>query len=777
MPHVIIRVARHAGLIAVFVVAALLGILSGVLFAYADDLPQIAALDDYAPSIITRVHAAGGQVIGEFATERRIIVKGNDISPKIRQAIISAEDADFYRHAGLSIPRIVMTAIKDVVERRIAGGASTLTQQLARKLFLTPEKSLERKVKEAIIAVQIEKRYTKEEILTLYCNKMYFGQGAYGVEAAARFYFNKSAREVDLDEAALLAGILQLPHRQNPVANPKWALQRRNYVLQRMADERYITPAEANAAKLRPIVLRNHLADQPSVAPYFVEEIRKYLEEKFGAKQLYENGLTVQTSLDYDLQVAANRALDDGLRRLDKRHGGWRRPKRNVVAEGRTPESVSADRWLRPMAVGDIVPAIVVAVGGGRAPAGPGDRRPLPSSAARVRVGRYSCELLKGGFAWTRHTSAAELVKPGDVIDVRLEKIDEDAASVSCSLEQEPLVEGAFLALDNHSGQIKAMVGGYRFSRSKFNRAVQAYRQMGSGFKAVVYTAAIDRGFTPTTILLDSPGVWPAGPGQPPYAPHDYDGKYEGPITLRRALEHSRNLPAVRTTDQLGPKLVIEYARRFGFQAQMDPYLSLALGASDATLTETASAFSAFPNQGVRMKPYLIMKIIDRAGNLVEENRPQPHEVIRADTAFIMTNLLRGVVERGTGAAAAVLDWPLAGKTGTTNNYGDAWFTGFDPNITAAVWVGFDDKKPLGPSETGAVAALPIWMDFMKTYIEKRCDREHPPEFQAPPNIVFMPVNRVTGTPVAADAAHALVEAFIAGTQPGGSLWERGPGG
>ncbi len=769
MPHLVIRVARRAGLVLLFVVAAVLGILTGVLFAYAGDLPQIAALDDYTPSTITRVYAAGGEVIGEFATERRVIITYADISPKLREAIISAEDADFYRHAGLSIPRIIMTAVKDVLERRIAGGASTLTQQLARKLFLTPEKSMERKIKEAILAVQIEKRYTKPEILTLYCNKMYFGQGAYGVEAAARLYFHKSAKDVDLEEAALLAGILQSPSRQDPIANPKYALRRRNYVLERMADEKYITRAEAQEARQHPILLRNQLSDQPSIAPYFVEEIRKYLEEKYGAKQLYEKGLSVQTSLDYTLQVAANRALDEGLRRLDKKRS-WRRAKRNLVAEGKSIDTFTMDRWSRPIVAGDIVPAVVVAVAGGPRLADPAARKPLAAGSARLRVGIYHADLLKDGFAWTRRPSAADVVKPGDVVDVRVTRLDESTRTIGCTLEQEPIVEGAFLAIDNHTGQIRAMVGGFSFARSKFNRAVQAYRQVGSGFKPIVYTAAIDRGFTPATILLDTPVVYPAGPGQPPYMPHDYDGKFEGAITLRRAIEQSRNIPAVRTTEQVTPQLVIDYARRFGFQAQMEPYLSLALGASDATLLEMASAFSSFPNQGVRMRPYMVTKISDRDGNLLEENRPEPHEVIRADTAFIMTNLLRGVVQRGTAATAASLDWPLGGKTGTTNDFGDAWFTGFDPNLTASVWIGFDDKKPLGQAETGAVAALPIWIEFMKTYIAKYGDRQNPPAFQPPPNIVFLPVDRASGAVTVADSPNAILEAFISGTQPGGSL-------
>jgi penicillin-binding protein 1A len=312
------------------------------------------------------------------------------------------------------------------------------------------------------------------------------------------------------------------------------------------------------------------------------------------------------------------------------------------------------------------------------------------------------------------------------------------------------------------------MVGGLSFAHSKFNRATQAYRQMGSGFKPIVYTAAIDRGFTPTTILLDTPVSYSAGAGQPPYTPHDYDGKYEGAITLRHALEQSRNVPAVRTMEQIGPKQVVEYARRFGFQGPMEPYLSLALGSAEASLVELTAAYSVFPNQGVLMKPYQILKVVDRQGNLLEENRPQPREAIRADTAFVMTSLMRGVVQRGTGAAAAALEWPLGGKTGTTNDYTDAWFTGFDPNLTAGVWVGHDDRKPLGPAETGAMAALPIWIDFMKAYIAKRGDRQNPPTFEAPGNIVFVNIDRATGQPLTGDSPGALSEAFIAGTQPGG---------
>jgi penicillin-binding protein 1A len=774
VPHYVIRIATRAGLVALFAAAAVLGTVSGVLFAYAGDLPQISALDDYAPSTITRVYASGGQVIGEFATKRRVVIGYDDIPPQLREAIISAEDHGFNRHFGVSLSRILITAAQDVINRRMAG-ASTLTQQLARDLFLTQEKTLERKVKEAILALQIERRYTKREILTLYCNQIYFGHGAYGVEAASRLYFGKRARDLSLEESALIAGIIQTPERQSPLVDMRRALRRRNYVLQQMAEEGYITRAQAEAAEQKPIVLSGQPTEDESIAPYFVEEVRKYLERKYGAKRLYENGLAVGTSLDVDLQQASARALEVGLRRLDKRHGGFRRPARNVLNEKQSLEGFTDPRWSRPIKVDEIVPALIMAVvvdkaSAARAAAALPDHRSPAYGSALVRVGRHLALLKRDGFAWTRRASAAELFKPGDLIEVRVTKLGQQTGQAEVALEQEPEVGGAVLAIENRTGQIKALVGGLDFSRSQWNRATQADRQMGSAFKPIVYTAAIDRGFTPATILQDTPVSYPAGPGQPLYAPHDYDGKFEGPITLRRAVEQSRNVPAVRVMDQLGPKQVIQYARRFGLEGRMDPYLSLALGSASASLLEVTSAYSVFPNQGVLMRPYEILSVQDRDGNLLEENRPEPRDAIRADTAFILTNLLRGVVARGTAAASAALAWPLAGKTGTTNDFTDAWFIGFDPDITIGVWVGYNDKKPLGPAETGAQAALPIWMDVMRAHIAKHGNPQNPPAFEPPGNIVFVTVDRATGTPVTSESPGSITEAFIAGTEPGSSL-------
>ena len=748
MATYIVRVARRAGLVILFTLTAMLGLATGVFFAYAGDLPRITALDDYAPSTISRVYGAGGEIVGEFAVQRREVIPYEAIPLKLKQAILAAEDDSFEQHFGLSIPRILVTLVKDIVERRKAGGASTLTQQLTRKLFLTDEKTWERKIKEAILAIQIEKRYTKNEIFTLYCNQMYFGHGVYGVQAASRLYFGKPAKDLTLEEAALIAGILQGNVRQSPYVNMDAAVRRRNYALSRMADVGYITSAEAEEAKKKAITLRGEPSALPSIAPYFVEEVRKELEGRYGAKQLYENGLSIQTALDVSLQEAANRALDDGLRRLDRRRG-FRAPRRNVIADGQTVDAIRIGRWDRAMRPEDVVPAVV---------------RQVDAANIEARAGAYRVTIDRKGYAWTNKTAATQLVKPGDVIETRLITIDATAKTATGTLEQPPVVEGAVLALDNRTGQIKAMVGGHSFERSKFNRATQALRQVGSSFKPIVYTAAIDRGYTPVTILMDAPVSFSPGPNQPLYSPQNYDHKFEGGVTLRHALEDSRNVPAVRLMDQLGPRQVIAYARRLGVESPIPPYLPVALGASEATLMEMTSVFAVFPNQGVRMKPYAVMKVTDREGNVREENRPEPRDAIRADTAFVMTSLLRGVVQRGTATRAASLNWPIGGKTGTTNDYTDAWFIGFDPDITIGVWIGLDQKKPVGHNVTGSEGALPIWIDIMKSWIG---DRKEPPRFEAPGNIVFVSVDAAGGA--ASDATPgAISEAFIAGTQPGG---------
>ena len=745
--RLVLRIGLQAMLVVLFLVAALLGTLGGVLFAYASDLPEITALDNYQPNTITRVHARDGQVIGEFATERRIVVGYDDMAPALRQAIIASEDADFEQHFGLSVSRIIITAVKDIITGQ-RFGASTITQQVARMIFLqeymkdgvfqrTGIVGLERKIKEAIIALQLEKRYTKREIFTFYANQVPLHY-AHGVEAAARVYFDKSAADLSLEEAASLVATIPGPARLNPFDHPTRNLTQRNtYVLPRMAEVGFITAEAAAEAAARPLVTSGHPTPERSIAPYFVEEVRKALEDRYGADALYQAGLRVQSTLDPALQEAANLALDRGLRRLDKRRSGYRKPARNVLAEGHQIATFTSDRWSRAILEGDIVPAVVTAVG---------------AAGARVRLDGFEVDLPPAAFSWTRRTASSALFAEGDLIDVEVREMEGDRP-VELALEQAPLVEGALVALDNRTGQIRAMVGGFNFARSKFNRATQARRQIGSLFKPIVYTAAIDRGFTPVSVFIDEPIALAAGPNQPPYSPLNYDREFEGPVTLRRALEQSRNIPAVKAMQELGPRQVVSYAARFGL-GDVPPYLSSALGAGEATLVDITSAYSAFVNRGVRMTPYGIVTITDREGNVLEEHRPEAHEAIRADTAFVMTNLLRGVVQRGTAGAAAQLDWPMGGKTGTMDEYTDAWFVGFDPNITVGVWVGYDEKKPLGTGETGASAALPIWIDFMRVYIETYGDRDNVPQFEAPGNIVYVTLDS------------GVTEAFINGTQP-----------
>ena len=746
MARIVTRVARQAMVVGLFVLVAVAGSVSGVLFAFADDLPRISALDDYTPSTITRVLDVNGEPVGEFAIQRRVVIGYDDMPSHLRQAVIAAEDADFESHFGLSISRIVVTLVKDILERR-TWGASTLTQQLARKLFLTDEKTWERKIKEAILAIQIEKRYTKREILTLYANQMYLGHGAYGVEAGARLYFGKSVKDLTLEEAALIAGIFQGNVRQSPYVNMQAALGRRNYALGRMADEGYITRERAEQARQTPIVVRGSPGGQESPAPYFLEEVRKHVESRHGTRQLYEGGLTISTSLDVHLQRAANAALERGLRRLDKLRG-FRKPERNVVDEGGDVETFAHAKWSRPMSPGDVVPAVVTDV---------------ERNGITFRAGALGGRIDREGYGWARRTPA-QLVRPGDLIEVRLAAVDAEAGTAAGTLEQPPLIEGALLAIDNRSGQIRAMVGGFDFARSKFNRSLQARRQVGSTFKPFIYATAIDRGYTPSSIIVDEPTEFDVGPDQPLYAPPNYDRQFEGPITLRRALEGSRNVPAVKMMRELGPEQVIAVAHRLGVESPIPPFLSVALGAAEATLLELTRAYSAFPNQGVLVDPYFVLKVQDREGSVLEEGRPTVRDAIRADTAYVMTHLLEGVVLRGSGGPAAALNWPLAGKTGTTDDYTDAWFVGFDPDLTVGVWVGYDLKKPIGGGQTGAVAALPIWIEFVRAHIENHGE---PPSFDPPGNILLLAVDRHTGQPVEPGTPGAITEAFIAGTQPG----------
>ena len=741
---------RSFGIVALVVGAALAGTASGVVFAFVGDLPAISALDNWSPATITRVYGRDGTLVGDFATERRQIVAYDDIPEVLRQAIMSAEDGDFMAHGGLKVGRMLLAALQAVKDKLFSGartpGRSTITQQLARQLFPDSvgfERSPERKIKEALVALQIEKRYTKPEVFTMYANKVYWGHGVYGVEAAARLYFGKSVRDVNLDEAAMLAGIIQGHQRQSPYVTMEAAVRRRNYTLGRMAAEGYITRDEAEAAMKRPIVTHGEPSRPPSMAPYFLEAVRQHLDDHYGAQAVYEGGLSVKTGLDPQLQRAASDALDWKLRQLDKLRG-YRAPTRHVresLSEKVTLDTYRHPRWTREPVEGDLAEALVMNIVG---------------DTVTLRIGRWHGTLPRSAYTWTRRR-AAQLAKPGDLLEVRVGTVNpEDNSFVVKTLEQRPLLQGAVLAIENRTGQVLAMVGGSSFEDTKFNRSMQALRQVGSLFKPFVYTTAIDRGYTALSPLDDVPTSFYAGPNQPPYEPKNYDRKFMGEgLTLRRALELSRNVPAIRLMDALGPPTVIEYAKRLGITAPLPPYLSVAIGSAEATLIEMVSAYAAYPNQGVRMKPQLVLTVNDREGNVLELHRPEPHEAIRADTAYVLAELMQGVVRHGTAASAASLDWPLGGKTGTTDDYTDAWFIGFDPDITVGVWIGYDQKRTIGNDMTGTHAALPVWKEIMKPWVERRRkELKEPPEFARPGNILI--VNTEFGR-----------EVFIAGTEPG----------
>jgi penicillin-binding protein 1A len=691
-------------------VSALVGATAGLLLVYTTDLPQVEALEAYRPSSITELYDDHGRVIGSFALQRRVVVGYDDFPPVLREALVSIEDKDFYRHSGINFWRIIGAAYRDIESGGRVQGASTLTMQLARNLFLSPDRSFHRKVQEAMLAIQIERRFTKPQIFTLYANQIFLGHGVYGFEAASEFYFSKPARKLTLTEATLLAGLPKGPVVYSPINHPDRAMRRRTLVINAMLEDGKITAAQANEARLAPVALRL-LHDPNSLAPYFVEEIRRYLENKYGADQVHEGGLKVYTSLDVDMQKSANQAVLDGLAAYERRHG-WKGHLENVVAEGNAIDKYEHPDWEDEPEVNGYIHALVTSSGVG---------------IATLKFGRYTAAIGQGDVAWTK-SKIQDLLRTGDICYVRILSLSPNGAA-RVSLEQNSGAQGGLVAIDNTTGGIKAMVGGRDFSESKFDRVTQALRQVGSSFKPYVYTTVIDKGGSPDDTVLDEPVTFDTGSG--PYSPHNYDEKFEGIITLRRALAQSRNIPALKLASKVGIKSVIETAERFGITAKLPPYLPVALGSAEITLMEQTSAYSVFPNDGVRVTPRYITKVTDYEGRVMEEDYPEVKDVISARTARIMTAMLREVVLHGTGVAAAKMPFPVAGKTGTTNDFTDAWFVGFSPIMTCGVWVGFDEKKTLGAKETGAHAALPIWMNFMTDAMAGK----DPGQFQPPPEM------------------------------------------
>jgi penicillin-binding protein 1A len=702
-PAPTVRHHKLAGKIAfatLLLLAIVTGSLSGLILVYSVDLPQINDLEHYRPSTTTDLYDRNGHMIGSFALQRRVVVNYDDFAPVLRQAVISIEDKSFESHWGINVIRIAGALIHDLRSHGRAQGASTLTMQLARNLFLSSERTAGRKLQEAYLAIQIERAFTKEQIFTLYGNQIYLGSGMYGFEAASEFYFSKHAKNLTLVEAALLAGLPKGPVAYSPILNPEKALRRRNLVLSEMESDGVITHQQAEVARQSPLGLKISQPDA-SVAPWFQEEVRRELEKRFGTDEVHEAGLRVETTLDLNLQETANHAVLDGLAAYERRHG-WKGKLENVLANGGSLVAYRHPDWEFPSNSGDYVHALVTS---------------STSQEIQARVGDSQVVLRPADWQWTGVRSGSALVKPGDVIYVHLaDVLDGDARRAT--LEQDSGAQGALLAMDNTSGDVLAMVGGRDFSLSQYNRATQAARQTGSSFKPYVYTTAIEEGARPTDIIVDAPATFGT------YRPHNYEYDYKGPMTLINAFAESRNIPAVKLAARVGIRTVIDMVHRFGVTAEIPPYLPVALGAAEITLEEQVDSYSVFPNDGVRVTPRLVRKVSNYDGITLWQDRPEITEVVRPQTARAMMTLFRAVTAHGTGAEVAELNYPLGGKTGTTSDFTDAWFLGFSPSVTCGVWVGYDNRESLGEKETGARAALPIWIPFMRAAIAGKGDEE-----------------------------------------------------
>jgi penicillin-binding protein 1A len=688
------------------VLAVITGSLAGLTLVYSVDLPQINQLEQYHPSTSTDLYDRKGRVIGSFALERRAVVGYDDFAPVLRQAVLSIEDKSFESHWGVNVLRIGGALWHDFRTHGRSQGASTLTMQLARNLFLSADRVWVRKLQEAYLAIQIERSFTKQQIFTLYGNQIYLGSGMYGFEAASQYYFSKHAKDLSLTEAALLAGLPKGPYAYSPLVNPDKALRRRNLVLSEMESDGAITHVQAEKARSAPLGL--HLTQpQGSVAPWFQEEVRQELDKRFGSEQVHGAGLRIDTTLDLDLQQTANRAVLDGVASYERRHG-WKSHLENVLTAGATLNDYKHPDWVIASGPADYVHALVTRV--------------LPNEIF-ARVGPPSQPnseviLMQSDWQWTGLRYADALVKPGDIIYLHLAAAE--GSIRRATLEQDSGAQSALMAVDNTSGDVLAMVGGRDYALSVFNRATQAQRQTGSSFKPYVYSAAVEDGVKPDDSIVDGPVSFGS------YTPHNYENDYKGRMTILNAFAESRNIPAIKLAARVGIHKVIDMAHRFGVTSNIPPYLPIAIGAVEITLEEQVASYSVFPNDGIRITPHLVRKVTNADGITLWEDRPEVSQVIDQQTARTMMMLLQAVTHNGTGAAAAQLNHPLGGKTGTTSDYTDAWFLGFSPSVTCGVWIGFDDRESLGEKETGARAALPIWMTFMRAAIAGKPNEQFP---------------------------------------------------
>jgi len=731
------------------IAAIVIGVGLGVAVAAAIHMPRVESVADFNPGIITRLYDRYDQVFESYARERRMLMAEGDVPQTLQNALLAAEDANFFQHGGVDARGALRAAVSNLTRGDRTFGGSTLTMQLARQLFLSPAKLWRRKIEESLLAVEIEKRFSKQQILTMYCNLVNVGHGNYGMRAAARYYFDKEIDELSASETAMMVGIVQRPSSYSPYGKPEVVTHRRDYVLRRMFDEGMLDATELDEALAQPLGGVQHRRGARS-APYFAEEIRKHLESQYGSSALLEQGLQAHTTLDPEIQAAAEDALREGLLRLDHRKG-WRGPLRHL--DDADLESAQLESWVDlDVDSGDWFEGLVVEAG---------------RTSATIRAAERALELTPAGMAWTHRKEPRTLLSAGDIAWFRWGTIGEpDEERPGLILEQEPEIEGSVVVLESSTGAIRGLVGGWDFSRSQFNRVTQAHRQVGSTFKPLVFGAALEMGFTPADTIFDAPVVF-AGTDATilDYSPRNYYRQYYGILTLRRALEYSRNVSAVKLLDLISARRVVDFSHRLGIESRLPPYPSLALGSADLSPLELASAYATIANSGIHMEPYLIERVTLADGRVLEQHHPHANKATEPEIAQVLTRMLEGVIDRGTGRSARFLEVDLAGKTGTTDSFTDAWFAGFTPSLTVVTWVGYDKQRPLGRNMTGAEAALPIW----KAVIQRGLDEGWIPvgdEFATSPGVVRVPVEYYSGRLPGPGAAVIITETFVTGTQP-----------
>lgn len=737
--------------------ALIIGAVVGVGVAAAIHMPRVDALADYTPSLVTQLYDKDGNVFATYATERRVMLKEGEIPLVVQQAVLASEDANFFQHGGIDAMGIARAAWVDIRAGKVVEGASTISMQLARSLFLTRDKVWKRKIEEAFLAVELEKNYSKQQILALYLNLVNLGHGNYGVEAASRYYFDKPASKLTLTEAATLAGILPLPSRYSPYRVPEVVRSQRDRVLRRMYEERFITQAQYQEAVKQPLLVEPQRADEV-FAPYFAEDVRKDLEATYGATALYENGLQVQTTLDPLVQKAVEKGVRTSLLRLDHRRG-FRGPVAHLE------ESEIDTQQLPTWSQGELVPerwyqGLVLEA---------------DTSSAQVKIGQHTLTLEPRGIAWTGRKTPGSFLKRGDVAWFRLavpepkkgekRKEGEPEPEPYLVLEQEPRMQGAAVVIENRTGAVRGMVGGWNFESNKFNRVTQARRQVGSSFKPFVYGAALESGWTPSDTLLDAPTSFMGGDGRMSYRPENYYKKHSGIVTLRRALEQSINVPAVKLHQLVGGKKVVDFARRMGIETDLPYWPSVALGSADLIPLEVAAAYATIANQGLHVEPYLVERITDQDGQVLKQHYPATYSATRPEVAYVLTHMMEGVIDHGTAYAIHDLPIDIAGKTGTTDDFSDAWFVGYTPGYTILTWVGYDLKKSLGGGMSGAEAALPMWRTIAEEGLKTGWLKEGE-KFPVPPGVNTKEVEYYTGLLPGSGSYKTVNEAFIAGTEP-----------